>query len=578
MPTKQYAKKINGYFVKDEDARNSIESLEIRKYEVFHISTQTNAEVQEIFSLDKPKTIIFDNDYTFDQTMRLNKDTQILLNSKTITFNVPSVVDDWQNCHGFFNFESTDEFTGYDGNGNISITGGKIIGGNLSFCHAKNIRVIGVDFEDCKNNHILEMCAIANLAVEDCTFAGIPEGSTGEYVQNDTASYAAFPWFNNESPTYDGTVCRSLAFRNCIFKESESEGYIFSAALGTHSGQAGETYTTRNISIENCKFVNPTDYSIQFYNVDGLKIDSCEFNGVATGESSIHIRLRSGVVNTIIRNSQFNGMLRAIEMAREHLDTKNVAIESCLFENYKSEDYSSYSIITLWNAIYVNINSNTFRDFTQRAITSLKDSGYDSTISHIVEINNNVFSPENNRTGFIVRIEACDAYVQNNSFNLDGITTGTASSDRIIAIGSSAGSAHVAANVFPLSHIGGQDMYDKPYDSTTDTGGFKHMFGSPRLLSSPDNTSATIQPTEYLKPSNFNTIILTIGSGTNTQVIELQDFYPYKKLSARTWKFPIPTSDGVLSAASLTLNSDDSLTYSGAINLRAVRLLNKSAN
>lgn len=544
------------------------------KVDYYEITNQSQADVQAIFSVERPKVISFLNDYTFNATMYLNANTKILLNNHTLTFDIPSVIDDYQHCHGFFNFTSEDSFKKYGGNGNISIIGGKIIGGNLSFCHAANINVICVDFSNCKNNHILEMCAIKNLNVEDCTFAGIPYGSTGEYIQNDAATYEAFPWFEEDNETYDGTVCASINIKNCIFKTSSDLNYIFDAGFGTHTGTVGDVYATKGVNIINCKFINPNASSIQLYNVNGLIIDECEFKGVSVAEGGAHIRLRSGVLNTSIKNSYFSGMTRGIEFSSQHLDVKNVEIVNNTFEGYTSAGYPTYSVITVWNPISVNISNNMFRNFTQKCISLTKDSDtFDNSVHHETTIKGNVFTPLNNMTNGCIDISCGNAYVTNNSFNCNGITIG---SIRLIGVGSNAEDVYASGNNTPFDlYASSKDIYDKPYDALTGTGGFKHIYNSPKQLWSGNSTSETIAPTEYLIPTNFNTIMLTLGTGSNTQTVVLKDFVVNSYLTERTWLFQVIATDNTTSVASLTLNSSNNLVYAGDVPLRNVKLINE---
>ena len=544
------------------------------KVDYYEITNQSVSDVQDIFDVERPKVISFLNDYTFNTTMHLNANTKILLNGHTLTFDVPSIIDDWQHCHGFFNFNYDDVYTTYNGNGNISILGGKIVGGNLSFCHASNIYLEGVEFSNCKNGHILEMCAIKNLTVESCTFAGIPYGASGEYIQTEAAEYSAFPWFDENSATYDGTVCQGITIKNSIFKTSSDLNYIFDAGVGTHTGQTGDAHATKGINIINCKFLNPNTSSIQFWNANGLIIEGCEFTGVSNAEASVHIRLRCGVENTSIKNCSFKGQVRGIEFASPHLDVKNVDIVNNTFEGYTATTDDPYSIITVWNPTLVNISGNQFRNFSQRCIELLKDGDtYDGTVKHETNISDNTFLPLNDIDYGCIAPACGIAYVNNNTFNCDGITIGNT---RLIGVGSNAESVYARGNSVPFSLYGSaKDIYDKAYDAVTGTGGFKHIYGSPRQLWSGNTTSVTIAPTDYLIPTNFNTVMLTIGTGSNTQVITLKDFVVNEYLTARTWLFQVIATDNTVSVASLTLDSSNNLIYAGSVALRNVKLINE---
>ena len=91
--------------------------------------------------------------YKVTSTIRLGKDTVLDLNGSTITST---------NKHLFFNFLSTDTFTGYAGNGNITIENGTIIGGAISFGHGENIVLENVIFKDSLNDHENQLSAHQN--------------------------------------------------------------------------------------------------------------------------------------------------------------------------------------------------------------------------------------------------------------------------------------------------------------------------------------------------------------------------------------------------------------------------------
>lgn len=548
----------------------------VEKLDYFEITDQSESDVATLLDSDRATVIVFKNDYTFTSAKSLGHNTTIDLGGHTLTFNVPSVLDDYHASHGFYNFVTTDVFLGYNGNSNITIKNGKIVGGNLSFCHAKNINIIGVDFENCKNNHILEMCAISGLTVDGCSFAGIPYGASGEYIQNDTAIFASFPWFDKNSETYDSTPCRNITIRNCELKASSDLNYIFVAGIGTHVGSGEDTHTTKHINIENCSFTNHQTYAIQFYNVEGLNISDCIFTGTETSEASIHVRLRSGVVNTSIRGCSFYGMARAIEMAREHLDTKGVLIDGCTFEHYTNALYPEYAIITVWNPIQVDVVNSTFRDFSQIAIDINKDENYDTLVKHIMRINENLFAPQTNKTGFVIRVRAGFVFVENNTLDMQGYTYGTTINDRFTIVRASADSLYYKNNTVPADIIGSADMYDKEYDSETGTGGFKHVYGRPCVMGWPSSASGSLSPTDFIVPFNFNTMVILVGPGNNTQRFELKDWVYDHKLSARSWKIPTISTSGSLSVTTITLADDGTVSWSGTEQVREVMFINKS--
>lgn len=156
--------------------------------------------------------ILFDagKNYKITSTIRLSKGTTLDLNGSTITST---------NKHLFFNFQSSDTFTAYNGNGDITIRNGTIIGGALSFAHGENIRLENVIFKNSLNDHFLEVAGCKNYVIENCRFIGMADVQTSvyEYINVDPVTYAAFPWLTNGSAFYDGAKNDGISIDGCYF-------------------------------------------------------------------------------------------------------------------------------------------------------------------------------------------------------------------------------------------------------------------------------------------------------------------------------------------------------------------------
>ena len=534
----------------------------VYKEDYYEITDQTESKVAEILASERKTYIRFMNDYTFNSLKRIKGEKTIDLNNKTITFNVPSVVDNPIDCHGFFNFETTDEFTGYDGNSNICIKNGTIIGGNLSFCHAKNITVTNVRFSKCKNNHILEMCAIDGLNVENCSFEGIPYGSTGEYIQNDAAIAEAFPWFDQENPTYDGTVCKNFSIKSCTFKPSTDLNYIHDCSIGTHAGATTDDYT-ENFVIEECTFKNAKRYAIQIYNAEKLCVRNCVFDTDSTEEESCNIRLRSNVKNCVIENNKFTGATRSIQTASPNGSIESLNIINNEFTGYNSALYSAYPIVVINESKYLNISGNIFEDFSQYGITILKSNAYDSNIDYTAYIENNTFYPKHKIPGGIT-VFAGKAYILNNTFDCTGYNPdGNAISVRNTASGLVAKNNTFTANIVNIV----RDIDDFSPSA------YKEAYGMMKKYWEGNSTSVTIT-SDTFAIGNFNRMYLTIGSTANVQTIEIIPYNKQGKLEAQTWGFVIATGNGVVSRATLQLNASNELIYTGSESLRRVYVTN----
>ena len=541
--------------------------LLVNKYDYYEITDQSESEFVDILNSDRYRLIVLENDYTFTSQKNIKGNFVLDLNGHTLTFDVPSANEDWENSHGFFNFLPADTPLGYEGKGNITIKNGTIEGGNLSFAHAKNIRIENVSFVNCQNNHALEMCAIDGLTVENCTFEGIQKDSSGEYLQIENATYTAFPFFDSEdNATYDETPCRDVTVNNCDFIEPSDDDYHFASGVGTHSGDIDSLFT-ENVTISNCTFNKAKYRSIQLYRINKLNINNCIFNGESTIEGSVHIRLRNGINTVSIENCSFKGQVRAIETAREYGEIKSVTIANNFFEDYNSADYSTHGIIELHDPISTNINNNHFKDFIQFAIYTLQSDTYVSAIEHDITIDSNYFEPLHDATNSVIRVGVGKNFITNNTFNTDNHP----STVQIVSSSNTAESFYAKGNLFSNNAI-----YDRRdiYDASPDA--FKNTYDVQKSVWSGNNASVTYLSNEF-SPFSFNTIILTIGGDTWTQVVKLKPYLPVSKFDIRTFMFPVSNSAGsTLEVAKFAIASDGTMTYTSTNgNLRRIMFTNE---
>lgn len=532
----------------------------VYKLDYYEVTDESETKVQELLNSERQLYIRFMNDYTFTSTKRMKGNKIIDLNNHTLTFNIPKVTEDYTASHGFFNFESTDEFTGYDGNGAITFKNGTIEGGNLSFCHAKDINVLNIHFLNCKNNHILEMCAIDGLKVDGCTFEGIPAGSTGECIQNDSAIYDSFPWLDSESSTYDGTVCRNFTINNCKFINSEDLNYILYSAIGTHNGQSGDDYMTENFTITNCYIDNPSGYSIQIFNGNNIVIKDNYFKTTETNEITCHFRFRCGIKNSVIANNTFIGAVRAIQSASEYGTNENLVIENNTFSDYNSLAYPDYAIITLTEPINCSISGNIFENYSQYGIIINKTSIYDASIDYVTYVRNNLFNPKHIVPG-CVNVNCGKGYVEGNTFDCNGYNP----TNEVIY------GRNTATGLFVDNNDFSANIKEKKKDVRDNTPfAYSEVYGVTIRAWTGAETSATIDFTSSFDVTKFNRIALTIGSTTAVQPIVLRSYQKEDKIRPMTWTFPV-IYNSTISVATLEINESHQLIYRG--NDSAVRII-----
>lgn len=200
--------------------------------------------------------------YKVTQTLRVSKDTIIDLNGATIYST---------NKHLLYNFLSTDTFTGYDGNGNITIKNGTIIGGAISFAHGKNIRLKNVKFQNSLNDHFLEIAGCNNYEIINCEFIGMADVQTSvyEYINLDPCIYTAFPWLPKDSAFYDGTKNNNIKVTDCYFSLGDAEYAYGYNAFGVHGVWNTSTFH-ENITLKNNKIRGFTGCGVRLNNMQNV--------------------------------------------------------------------------------------------------------------------------------------------------------------------------------------------------------------------------------------------------------------------------------------------------------------------
>lgn len=186
---------------------------------------------------------------------------------------------------------------GYAGDGNIHFSGGTIDNqpraglkkntNAMALGHAENILIEGMRFLNNYRSHFMELNAVKNATVRDCTFSHLdPGGFLGrEAINVDYSGPAGFPHFGS----YDGTLCADILVEDCTFTNIQD-------GVGTHMNAAH-----RNIRVRNCKFYNLSGMAVHAGGwVDGSITDNMV---LGCGTRSIHLDSATGMfvhTNTLI--------------------------------------------------------------------------------------------------------------------------------------------------------------------------------------------------------------------------------------------------------------------------------------
>ena len=513
--------------------------------------TDTFETIQKYFNDKVAKVIEFETGvYNFNTAFRLTANTKILLNNSNLIFNVPKVTEDWENSHGFYNFKRDDEFLAYNGNGNIEVVGGTITHGNFSFCHAKNITFKNINFELCNNDHVLEMCGIDGLLVENCVFDGqvVNTSNFKECIQIDNVTYGNFPFFDNENnPSYDNTTNKNWIIRNNEFKNPGIEGYTFYNAIGMHGFTDG--YYHDNIIVENNLFNNSINLSMQLFNVKNMTIKNNNFycdNQSAINNEGSHIRVKNAFENLKIENNIFKGNLKAIDVTFPVTNNKSLYINNNTFENYQN-NVDNISLITLSAVEMCYIINNIFKDFTMGCIRT-NYSEKNSNNKYFILNNSFITNESVAQYGNTLKLYDGFAYVANNYFDINNILDDKG----CILLSEDSNEMKIINNKFNDYLIqNNKTISFSSYDNNR-----KNI---ENVCNAWEGNEVSLQNARPLQPfSNYKKMIITLGGSSGTYSIPLQSWNTKNQLflDERTYIIPVANS-----YVRFTINSDNTFSY-----------------
>lgn len=235
--------------------------------------------------------------YKVTKTLRIKDSTLIDLAGSTIIST---------NKHLMFNFQTFDVFLAYNGNGNITIKNGKIVGGALSFAHGGRIRLENVSFLDSLNDHFLEIAGCRDYVISGCKFIGMADVQTSvyEYINLDPCVYQAFPWLTNGSAFYDGTKNDDVEVHGCFFSIGSGDYAYGFNAFGVH-GEWDASTSHKNIRFVDNVIRGFTGCGVRLNNMSGVYLAG---NDIQVSGDGIRVGDVSAVDNaTIVDNFIVSG-------------------------------------------------------------------------------------------------------------------------------------------------------------------------------------------------------------------------------------------------------------------------------
>ena len=518
-------------------------------------------DIQKIFAVEKTKVIEFkDGEYFFNNIIELNKNTTVILNNASIEGRRADLIR---------NFKENDEFLRYEGNSNITIVGGKIIGGGICFCHCKNITLKDIIFEKCSGDHFIQIPAGNGIHIDNCSFDGVPNDVEWfrEYVQIDNMDYNCFPFFDENNPTYDNTPNKNWLVENCSFLNNISKtnsNYLMRVGIGNHASNFIDDILHENITIKNCIFDGTTSSSIRTISMRNLKIENCTFltNNVDTTIHRPHLYIWYRIENAIIKNNIFDNNFYAIIIETpKFLD--NISIKSNIFKNYTKKDVQNNYIIKADGCGNLKIDNNQFLNNTQ---IHIKISNYliedNINTNHSYEISNNLFQ-SNNDSNDIIQISQGNPTIINNVFNITDNTYNISFQNSTNLI-----KPFIKGNIlntqkfYKEKNLNCKNIYDLPFN----------LFQGQLL----DNTIITPD----FNINDFNALTIILGYTPNVQQVKLTPYLAsgFATGEEQSYSFFVgknqPVGDNTPILVSLTITNDGKFKYNiGDSNLPLRRIV-----
>ncbi|GIN23132.1 right-handed parallel beta-helix repeat-containing protein [Siminovitchia fordii] len=318
------------------------------------------------------------------------------------------------------NGDSGDQYTEYNGNGNIIVSGGMWDGrGNLfenggtliTFGHSENVIFENLILKDVVNNHGIEINSSKNVIVDNCKFLGFRNTGQRDYaeaIQIDRASEAGFPAFGS----YDLTPCRNVTIQNCFFGKSGTSGMTgWGRGVGSH-GTITASAKHSNINVKNNRFEDTIQWAIYPLHWDDSQITNNKIincgGGVRANVSSASM-FRITIDSNIFLNTGEAGLSNISVVGSADYEMRTVSISNNII--YGVSDKSVSGIY----AAYCNgckIQGNDIRNCGTHGIMVRRGRYYDVS-------NNSVISCED--TGIYFWTDILYSNISNNSIGYIGL-------------------------------------------------------------------------------------------------------------------------------------------------------------
>lgn len=359
------------------------------------------------------KVVLNSGTYQIDLPLRVYSNTIIQAEGATIerTYNNPADLGP-----GLIRNVSKDGTAGkdsklgkYDVTKNVYLNGGTWSGGslpdsvisstNIIFCHAENIYLLNADFQNNYNGHLVEINAVNNCLIQNCSFNGLKKSNNSDsYValQIDIAhSYDTCKRSDGEHkecPTHDSipvgyyaddTACKNIRILSNSFNNKKTEFGNFDSACGSNktlTDGAGpvdnpgapvyhENITISYNTINDCSYVAIASRGHKNVTIKGNSITNC-------GEKGIIVKrcLGGTVADNILTDIGDMGILLFGESTLPATDPNRNITQLDSINNNTITRAGYHGIAIQDESSVANIDGNTITDVQGHGISAIGNS------------------------------------------------------------------------------------------------------------------------------------------------------------------------------------------------------------
>ena len=523
-------------------------------------ATATASDIQDLIDIPGEKIIEFTKGatYTLTSALHLTSGTHLELNGATLFF---YFVDPTEETIGIYNYSENDTYTGYAGAQNVSVRNGFIKQGCVALMHGNGTVFENIEFVDMYCRHCIQIAGCKDTTIKACVFNGVYANAgyaeAAEVINIDPTIYAAQPYLDEESVMYDNTQNKGIYITECRFNNPVDATYAFYQAVGAHTHYNNFAIYSHNIQIKDCVFGTPYNWAICLNSMDDVLIEGNTLHGDSSlgREDGVYfIMSRYANNNVNIFNNNISGIQQFYHMGVRYVVNYNVIIKDNVIEvEGTSRTKPGLVVIGVNNFVL----DNNFISTNHTALLVDGDEELSVTNTDVFITNNTMYGTTNTS---ILRVwRTSNTYIIGNS-----LYTKTDASNYMTEYGNLTDKFVVANNnINNKGKLCATSFVNKDFSNN---GAFYPVitFYDSGTLSDSGSFDKAI--------TNFKKLYLVIGTGTNTQVVELLPFlYNGEYLDDRTYKFSLVNNDNSFGYGVLTVsNSGADYTYSGTVHLRMI--------